>query len=441
MNKLGGKVMKNKLIGITIFEEQLLRVFLLSDDFKFLRDLLSAGNVVVFTRPDLKAKIEHILKVNRFDSILVFEFKETKETWLMRLLSFMLKWLDPSTGTLRSLYRERDAARINSIGLVLRKFIYFEISNIPKIKLLARFLYMIATKKSHLAKSFTETPPTLNFLFITSLTNIESDLQVAIYYKKHTVPIIATVRSWDNLVTKGILRFAPDIFLSHSNFMSEMAIVNHGLRPTSVRTIVTPCYQKKFKPIRINNDRNQLVIAYGCIGPFLNPDEINFIKLLCSISQVNNVHLTIIQHPKFKHDLEDINLEGIQVKTFDYLNSTLLDYYSFLANQSFVIVSGTTLALDALFAGCPIIGLEFEIEIQNYWLSHLRSYDFLPHTKKLFDNYQIPRIKNEIELSEYLNKKKSIDINEYFDFDLELILGDENRNFNNELLDAINDSK
>jgi len=57
MNKLGGKVMKNKLIGITIFEEQLLRVFLLSDDFKFLRDLLSAGNVVVFTRPDLNAKI------------------------------------------------------------------------------------------------------------------------------------------------------------------------------------------------------------------------------------------------------------------------------------------------------------------------------------------------------------------------------------------------
>jgi hypothetical protein len=57
-----------------------------------------------------------------------------------------------------------------------------------------------------------------------SLTNIESDLQIGIFYKKKNTPVIATVRSWDNLVTKGILRFSPDIFLSHSKYMSEIAI-------------------------------------------------------------------------------------------------------------------------------------------------------------------------------------------------------------------------
>ena len=435
--RLGGEFIKSKLIGITLFEEQLLRVFLLSDNFQLLRILLTRYDILIFTRPNLKEKIETILKLNGFESILVLSFKDTNETVLTRLLSFLLRWIDPSTGTLRVLYREREYLRITFFGLILRKMIYVVFSNVPKLKIIVRYLYILATRKSYLVKSFPETPPELDLLFITSLTNIESDLQIGIFYKKRNTPVIATVRSWDNLVTKGILRFSPDIFLSHSLYMSEIAIKNHEIQPTSMRTLVTPCYQNRFKPARSKLEEKKLQISYGCIGPFLNPDELNFIKELCSISRKCNIQLTIIQHPKFFHDFKNVDLEKIEVKTFDYLNSTLTSYYNFLATQSFVIASGTTLALDALFSGTPVLGLEFEMQTQNFWSSHLRSYDVVPHTRQLFENYQIPRLQNKEELIEYLTGKKSIDLDEYFNFDLEFITGDKHKIFIDEFASAV----
>ena len=63
---LGGEFIKNRLIGITFFEEQLLRVFLLSDNFQLLRNLLTRNDVLIFTRPDLKERIESLLKLNGF---------------------------------------------------------------------------------------------------------------------------------------------------------------------------------------------------------------------------------------------------------------------------------------------------------------------------------------------------------------------------------------
>jgi len=409
----------------------------LSDNFQLLRNLLTRNDILIFTRPDLKDRIESLLKLNRFESISVLAFKDTNETVLTRLLSFILRWIDPSTGTLRILYREREYSRITSFGLILRKIIYVVFSNIPKLKISIRNLYILATRSSYLIKSFSETPPNLDLLFITSLTNIESDLQINMFYKKKNTPVIATVRSWDNLVTKGILRSSPDIFLSHSKYMSEIAIQNHEIKPTSIRTLITPCYQNRYKPARFMLEKKKLEISYGCIGPFLNPDELNFIKRLCDISRKTNVQLTIIQHPKFLHDFKHINLEKIEVKTFDYLNSTLTSYYTFLATQSFVIASGTTLALDALFAGTPVLGLEFEIETQDFWSSHLRSYDVVPHTKKLFENYQIPRLKNEVDLIEYLSGNRLIDLDQYFNFDLDFFTGDENKIFIDELTRAI----
>ena len=434
---MGGVIIRNKLFGITIFEEQLLRVFLLSDNYQLIRNLLNLGNVIVFTRIDLKEKVETILKAKGFESVLVLVFKETQETITMRMLSFILKWIEPSTANLRSLYRERNSSRITLVGLILRKYIYTRLSNINVLKNCIRFLYTSVTRKSYLITSFPEIPPELDLLFVTSITNVESDLQLAIFYKKQHTPIIATTRSWDNLVSKGILRFSPDIFLSHSKFMSETAIKNHRLRPKSVRTVVTPCYQKQFRPVDTENQNKHLRISYGCIGPFLNPDELNFINLLCRISQTTDICLTIIQHPKFQHNLSNIDLGNTEVKTFDYLTSTLNDYYSFLAAQNFIIASGTTLALDSLFSGTPILALEFEVKVQDFWSSHLRSYDYLPHTKKLFDNHQIPRIKNEAELIQYLIGEKQINHDQYFHFDLEHIIGDKNKNFTTELINSI----
>jgi hypothetical protein len=56
---------------------------------------------------------------------------------------------------------------------------------------------------------------------------------------------------------------------------------------------------------------------------------------------------------------------------------------------------------------------------------------------KLFENYQIPRLRNKVELIEYLSGKKLIDLDQYFNFDLEFITGDEHKIFIDELINAI----
>ena len=298
-----------------------------------------------------------------------------------------------------------------------------------------RNLYFWFSKNKHISKSFIDNPPAIDLLFCTSLTNTESDLQVSIFYRKDSIPIIATVRRWDNLVTKGVLKFAPDVFLSHSEFMSNTARKNHGLTPGTIQTIVTPSYQKKFLPKFDKKIVNETHIVYGCTGPFINPDEMHFITWLCLISNECDNLITIVQHPKFLHNLQNINLGNVKVKTFDYLDSTLADYYSFLATQNFVIASGTTLLLDAIFTGVPVIGLEFEINAQNFWSSHLRSYDYLPHTKILFERSALKRVNNKNDLKDcilglkppsYINSSK-----------IDFITGDINCDFNAQLMSNI----
>ena len=77
------------------------------------------------------------------------------------------------------------------------------------------------------------------------------------------------------------------------------------------------------------------------------------------------------------------------------------------------------------------------MQTQNFWSSHLRSYDVVPHTRQLFENYQIPRLQNKEELIEYLTGKKSIDLDEYFNFDLEFITGDKHKIFIDEFASAV----
>ena len=55
----------------------------------------------------------------------------------------------------------------------------------------------------------------------------------------------------------------------------------------------------------------------------------------------------------------------------------------------------------------------------------------------MFDNHQIPRIKNEAELIQYLIEEKQINHDQYFHFDLEHIIGDKNKNFTTELINSI----
>lgn len=429
--------MQRKILGITLFEEQLLRVYLLSDNCALLRRLQDDYQIVIFSSPDLAEKIaKHIIKQG-LDPLRIIHFTNVKENLIIKSFSFVFNWLDPSTGTLRRLYKEKSLGRVSTVGAFVRQCLYSSFAKFGFLKKPLRDLFFSCIEKKLIVKSFLGIPPKLDLLFATSLTNTESDLMVAIYYKKNKVLVVATVRSWDNLLTKGSLKFAPDVFVSHSNFMSNAAIENHKIAERSIYTLVTPCYQKKFISIQDQKINKLGNLAYGCIGPFLNPDEKNFIRELSMMSLKTQQTITLIQHPKFPHDLSNIELNNLQVKCFDYNESILTDYYRFLSQQKFIIASGTTVALDCLFVGTPLLALDFEIENQRFWESHLRTYDFLPHTKALFDLNYIPRVSSTAQLFEYISGEKTLPNNYPSVKDLMEITGDTDMDLNRELLNII----
>ena len=361
-----------------------------------------------------------------------------KESFLVKVFSFCLKWSDPSSATLRNLYRERNSGRMRVFGFWLRKIFFYIFSHSVLLKSFFRKLLFLSYKLKYVEDSTKSIMPCIDVFISTALTNSESDLPLSIYFKRKGIPVISSLRSWDNLVTKGTLKFQPDLFLSHSGYMTDMAIHIHGIKASSVIQSVTPAYQKRFIGDTKHQRSSSPKITYGCIGPVLNPDELNFINWLGQVSRETDSCISIVQHPKFKHNLSRVDTGNLVFETFDYLTSKLQDYYDFIAQQDLVIASGTSFALDTLFVQTPLIGLAFEVIEQDYWLSHLRSYDELPHSKYLFDNLLIKKVSSKLELSKIL-KSKVVHQNLINSTNtLRYLTGDTEMRFDNQLLKILN---
>jgi hypothetical protein len=425
----------NCVLGIGLFEEQIVRSLFISDEFRLLKQLTNQNEVIIFTNQAIGDFLDTKIKELSMNKVQVLKFKEIKQSLLTKVFSFCLKWSDPSTATMRSLHREKISKRINVFGYWFRRAFFVCFRNVVLFKSIFRKLLLFTYKIDDIKNYSLTIIPNIDVFLATALSNSESDLPLSIYFKKKSIPVIAGLRSWDNLVTKGILKLQPNFLLSHSEYMTDLAIRVHGISPTSVIQSVTPSYQIRFQPDRELKENKLLNITYGCIGPALNPDEINFISWLGDISNDIDVTITVVQHPKFKHNLEVIDTGKLHFKTFDYLSTTLQEYFQFIADQDLVIASGTSFALDTMFAKTPLVGLAFEIIQQDYWFSHLRSYDALPHSKHLFDKLLIKKITSEAQLIEILKGKRNLQDFVNSTDSLQYLTGNIDLRFDDQILD------
>ena len=424
----------SRVIGISLFEEQIVRAFFLSDNFHFLRKLCLKNEVIIFTNYEIGDFLDVKLKELGIDKTRTIKMRNIRESFLVKMFSFLLRWSDPSSATIRNLYREKNNQRISLVGFWLRKIFYHSFSHSVSLKIVFRKLLLSVHRLDSVVQLKI---PNIDLFLSTALTNSESDLPLSIYFKRKGIVVVSSLRSWDNLVTKGTLRFQPDVFLSHSGYMTDLAVRIHGIKEASVIQSVTPSYQKRFLPIARQKDVNFFKVTYGCIGPILNPDELNFLNWLGEISRETDTCISIVQHPKFKHNLSTVDTGNLVFKTFEYLSSSLEDYYDFIAEQDLVIASGTSFALDSLFVGTPLVGLAFEIIEQDYWLSHLRSYDQLPHSKFLFDELSIRKISSKLELIEILKGKMALQKIEEGTETLRYLTGNTSMQFHEQILNIL----
>jgi hypothetical protein len=314
--------------------------------------------------------------------------------------------------SLMAIYKQYFIDR-KTIRKILRILIY-KFSRKIFIRKLVRRVYKFALNESSIKKCLSDLPifSEACALFVTSLAALRGeDPLIAILFQKNNVPVIGTIRSWDNLSVDGLLNVIPDKFLYQSNFTLEQGIRFQDIVKEQMLLGLTPAYRDEFLPStkRTSNSRKQF--AYMCMGEFLNPDEPNFINWLVEewIKVPKHFNLFIVQHPAFKMDLSGVNTpDNVKIEVFDFTSTSLIEYYSFLYEMDLVFGLGTTGILDAAYVDVPVLAIKFEIVPQNFWRSGLRYHDYFEHTSSFFRFTNIEIADSKEEMIKFVLNHESI---------------------------------
>lgn len=419
-------------LGITLTESPLIRSWLLCDNAKLFMELKKEFEIFIFCKEEQSHFIQRFLEkfMPESDPVQVKIIGKLKESKIMSLIGFILRYSEKSQGNKRLRYLLFERGKISIYGLLGRNLIWLLFSHWRLGYTILRFLYksLPSGKYRILLKEIK-----LDKLLVTSLTNFDYDVELLRVAKKLGITTIGTPRSWDNLVSHGLLRVLPDLFLSHSQYMSECAYQYQDIERNSIIETGTSTYRTFLIP-NSKKSKSDKVVVIGCVGPNSNPSEADFIEKFIRIASNNfpNLKLRIIQHPKFRHS-KSFKYSNTEEIFFDFLKTdSLQEYYNSLQQCDLLLTGGSTIGLDALFVGTPVECFFIDLVKTGYWESSMR---YLTHRTHYKDFINILNIKTHLTIESVLISLGSISIGNTlevrkpdfftghpnFDFNLEII--------------------
>ncbi len=361
---------------ITLTEKPLIRSWLFTDKGMLISRIAKKQKVIIVcSRSDL-GNIQKFLSVSAIDPELVSvkSIERYNESVFHKFIGFLMRYSEKSDGNsvLRNKVYERK--KITYTGLITRNLINKLFSRSRVSAVLLRIVYGLLLNKYY-KKFLLEN--NCSFLLCTSLTNFNFDAELLRVAKKLKIKNAGSPRSWDNLVSHGLLRVIPDIFLSHSKYMTECALEYQYIQPRNIIETGTSTYRASFMPVK-NENRTNINIAIGCVGPNSNPSEYEFISRFIpeALATYPYLNFTIIQHPKFKHP-NSFDLNKTSEAVFDFSGfESLHAYYAALGEFNLLLTCGSTIGLDALFVGTQVECYFIDLIETGFWQSSSR---FLTH--------------------------------------------------------------
>lgn len=390
-------------IIVTLFEKQIIRNYL-SDNAQFLENLSKNHRLIIFSDSKNSPIFSELFNKIQSDRIKLVELENFEYSTVFRTCSSILKWSNKSSTIFREIMSRYEGSKKAKVVTPIRILIYFLLKKSDRVERILRFIILktFDTKKfeSHLGSQITG----LNLaqsksILVTSLTNAK-DIHVALFAKKMNIKIIGTVRSWDNLSSHGRLVVEPNIFYSHSDFMSDTLLEFHSLKECKVDTLVAPNYKKSFIPEKTESLKNKSFnIGYACMGARVNPDDYNFTNEFNNLAKFfPEQTFYIIQHPAYPHKIEFSLNQNVRVVQYDYNKSGLESFYRNLSTFDLIIGGGTSLLLDAAILEIPVIFIGFEYQKHSYWTSALRYMDYVYHFNKFIEKTDIFICRSHSEL-------------------------------------------
>lgn len=236
-------------------------------------------------------------------------------------------------------------------------------------------------------------------------TDIQNELDVRLVHeaRRHRIPVIGMVRSWDNLTSKGLIRAVPDTLVVQNDIIRREAETLDGIARDRIRVVGIPHYDRYlagpahdraafFRTLGLDPARR--LVVYAPIGDRYvggRPVDRDIIALLSSLLPPTH-HLLVRLPPTDSVNLDELpalpnvtvmrpgrQLAGdpamfrsneLSREDDDLLRDTL-------AHCDLVVSGPSTFAVDAAVFDKPVILLGFDGRQPNaYDASVVRYYDY-----------------------------------------------------------------
>jgi len=274
-----------------------------------------------------------------------------------------------------------------------------------------------------------------NLIFATTIYSVD-DVRLMRAAKRHRIPTIGMIKSWDNLTCKDAILIPPDTLITHNDVMKEEAVTLHGYPRRDVVVVGIPQfdwyadpqfpYAKEAFFSRLRLDPQKKLITYTAAGLSFFHRERDVIAVLDRIIREGTIdmpaQLLVRMHPAYP-DEKEILIQHFPRVIFDEPGQPVRDTpsawkadWKFNANDvrhlaatlkhsDVTLNCGSTMILEAACFDTPIIGIAFDGESiePNYWQS-ARSFFKKNHLRKIVETGGIQLVHSERELVAALNE-------------------------------------
>ena len=293
-----------------------------------------------------------------------------------------------------------------------RKMFSYLVSVIPailfgRIKSCIQFLRMLdyrTAPKARFRELFGRYHP--NLVVSTDVQN-EIDIAFLREAKELGIPTTGMVRSWDNLTSKGIIRFVPDHLVVHNEIIKAEAVHYSFIDTNIISVIGIPHYDRYKKAYDASRDHrasestrsaflhslhfdmNKKLILFAPFGDRYIRDNTLDNKILETLSEFD-ANVLVRLPPTDTVNFNGFKTRNANVQFYESGSSTWkggkkineiskADEENLIQSLSFadVVVTGqSTIALDAAAFDKPIVIAAFDEEPRKYYDSVLRYFDY-----------------------------------------------------------------
>lgn len=250
---------------------------------------------------------------------------------------------------------------------------------------------------------------------------------------KNRIPVIAMIRSWDNLTNQGKLPLKFPKIIVWNEIMRDELVHFHGYSPDQIYLSGVPQFDlyHDYEPTdrreffeNIGGASERKLITYATVPPLISPKEEDILERLCeSIIKgefAYPVKLLVRMHPKDDEtryrklerylDSDSIVFEyaarkfGESPDQWSQTGDDIRHYADTLLYSDVIINVASTVSIEAAIFDTPVVNVVYDgYQNRDYYESATRNYDFI-HYRNIMKTRGVRLARSHEELVGYINQ-------------------------------------